>query len=133
MKFELILNKYEDELFIIKSSKERKVRSNEYLEGAYNSNRRWFSSLKYLCEDFPKFKPLSEEESKLYLNDKKEEASFKLEYRSNIIPIWIDDYGQQFYAIFNNHIVWTGSYPTFPEIIISDQIDNILDYNQTLN
>ena len=48
MKFELILNQYEEELFIIKSSKERRIRSNEYLEGAYSSNRRWFSSLKYI-------------------------------------------------------------------------------------
>ena len=72
--------------------------------------------------------PLTEEESNKYIDrDTNEKASFKLNYRDKIIPIWVDDAGQQFYPVYEDIMFSPRSYPICPEIILSDQIDSVID------
>lgn len=128
MKFRDLVNEYETMLNILSIHQQRARKSVDWIMGAYWSSSVWFKNLKNYCEDFPKLVSLSDDESKLYIDyDTKEKASFKLNYRDNIIPIWLDDAGQQLYTIYKNTLFTTGSYSICPEIILSDQIDTIID------
>lgn len=128
MKFYELLSQYETMLNILSIHQQRDRKPVDWLLGAHWSNSIWFRELKSICEDFPKMETLTESESEHYIDrETKEKASFKLKYRDKIIPIWADDFGQQFYAIYEDNLFITGPYPSCPEIILSDQIDSIID------
>lgn len=128
MKFYELLNQYEMMLNILNIHQQRDRKPVDWLLGAHWANSIWFRELKISCEDFPKMIPLTEEESNQYIDqDTNEKASFKLNYRDKIIPIWVDDAGQQFYAIYEETLFSSGSYCLCPEIVLSDQIDSIID------
>ena len=128
MKFYELLNQYETMLNLLSIHQQKDRKTVDWLLGANWANSIWFKELKISCEDFPKMIPLTEEESDQYIDqDTNEKASFKLNYRDKTIPIWVDDAGQQFYAIYEDIMFSTGSYPICPEIILSDQIDSVID------
>lgn len=128
MKFRDLLNQYETMLNILSIHQQRDRKPADWLLGAHWANSIWFRELKLSCEDFPKMEALTEIESEQYIDQEtKEKASFKLKYRDKTIPIWVDDAGQQFYAIYEETLFSSGSYCLCPEITLSDQIDSVID------
>lgn len=128
MKFQTLLDQYETMLNILNIHQQRDRKPIDWILGAHWSNSIWFRESKLFCKDFPKMESLTEEEANNYIDkETNKKASFKLKYRDKVIPIWIDDAGQQFYAIYEDILFSSGSYCLCPEIVLSDQIDSIID------
>lgn len=110
MKFNDILDFYECNLFNIKQFRERKLYSEDYIDGMLRQNLKWFRAMASQCSS--RYKEVFVGEG-----EKVEEYRFEnqlpfkfIVYRDEKIPVYDDDYGQQDFAVIRGQVVSGGAY-----------------------
>lgn len=126
MEFEELLADYESILMNIGRQKNRSYRGDEYLEAYYQGASRMFH-LSKLNSDFKpsRVEPTPEQKEK-YLFEGEEPVSI-LYYRGKEVPVYVDDYGQQEFIVFEGKTFGGGSYNTMAEYDFCDYLDDIID------
>lgn len=130
MDFEKLLEDYEEAIELAKTQKQRKnaPRGAEYwnvfIDGAFHL----FQNMKREIDFEPQVDdPTEEEKQKYYLKEYKEYPVGILRYRGQEAPIYIDDYGQQEYMIFQGKEYSGGSYNFECRQDFCCMIDDVLD------
>ena len=124
MKFEELLEFYEDKISYIKRCAKNRYFSLEYIKGYMSCLYTFFRKMK--------IEECRLETSNLMLvkrADKDDIFGF-LEYRG-VYPVYLDDYGQCLYIKFENKEFSGGTFNSSPELEFSDFIDDCL-YMKTL-
>lgn len=136
--FENLLGDYEHQLDYIKRMTEPKTlsfykTSKEYWEGYYEAVHKWFEDMKtYYCDDFkPIMREATKEEEKEFLYQDQPPIKM-LEYRGLCVPIYDDDYGQQYFMVFEGKEYGGGSFNGFPEYDFCYIIDDVIDRKYAL-
>ena len=121
MKFEELLEFYEDKISYIKRCAKNRYFSLEYIKGYMSCLYTFFRRMKLEVEE------CRPEDLKLKLVKRANEDDVFgfLEYRG-VHPVYLDDYGQCFYIKFQNKEWSGGTFNSSPEIEFSDFIDDCL-------
>ena len=113
MNFKSLLENYEEVIELAKIQKRRKDAPkgveywNAFIDGAFHL----FQNMKYEIGFEPEVEyPTEEEKQKYYLQKYKEYPFAILNYRGQEVPIYIDDYGQQEYMVFQGKEYSGGAY-----------------------
>ena len=136
--FENLLGDYERQLDYIKRMTEPKTLSFyglsiEYWKGYYEATHKWFEDMKmYYCDDFnPQLREPTEEEKQEFLYQDQPPIRI-LDYRGVRAPVYDDDYGQQYFMVFDGQEYGGGAFNGFPEYDFCYLIDDIIDYKYAL-
>lgn len=130
MEFKDLLDLYLDNLDKIKIYETNNKYSKEYLEGYYSGIKETYKNSKRYFEDVIVIRRPNEKEEKEY-QLKEGDIIYDLfeliEYRDNLIPVYLDDYGQQLFCKIKDIEIPGGSFSTNPEIYFTDCYDEIVD------
>ncbi len=110
MKYEDLISWYDQEIHWMVRLLKDDNSNVEYLRGYYAALRRNFREKKMDCEDFPKITRGS-----------------RFEYRGVVVKVYLDDPGQQLYAIVNGETISGGSFNGEPQYEFSEAIDYAID------
>lgn len=138
MKFEDLLNLYEHNIeyanrMMTEDCLSFYKKDKQYWIGYKIATNNWFEALKDECSDFnPKIRrEISKEEERecKYIDEQGYEHTpvgmFK--YRGEDVPVYLDDYGQQEYIIYEGREICGGAYNLAPEYDFCYMIDKIKD------
>lgn len=141
-KFSNLLASYLLNLENLKVRLSRKLITEDYFKGARDYNFKWFQDMKDLLKSIEdniygkKINDLSkgDKEKYEYLSKNEDsgisyryEPAYLLKYRNKIIPVYVDDYGQQEFAVYNGVVISGGSYNFFPEEVFAYEVDRQLE------
>lgn len=139
MKFEDLLKEYEQQLVYVNRMTNPNTlsfyhKTKEYWDGYLNGCFHWFEKMKLECEDF---NPIinqdfsGEEKEKYKYNIKNNNEEYPLygllEYRGEKIPVYIDEDGQQLFAVYQEQEISGGGFNIHCEEDFCYMIDQIKD------
>jgi len=110
MKYEDLINWYDQEINWMVRSLADDNSNIMYLSGYYDALRRFFRYQKMQCKDFPSIVNGS-----------------RFTYRGITVKVYFDDPGQQMYTIVDGETISGGAYNTRPEWEFSEAIDYAID------
>lgn len=136
MDFNELLEKYENDMVhVARMTKADSLsffkKSKEYWDGYKKACFSWFQHMKNEIGFIPKIKQLTEEEIRVhkYIDESKQEYfPYKaLVYRGEIIPIYMDENGQQDFIVYHDKIYCGGAYNLAAENDFCFFVDKIKD------
>lgn len=130
MDFEQALKNYEEVIELAKAQKQRKnaPRGVEYWNAFIDGAFYLFQNIKREIDFEPQVDdPTEEERQKYFLAQYKEYPTGILRYRNQEVPIYVDDYGQQEYMVFQGKEYAGGSYNFACRQDFCCMIDDVLD------
>jgi hypothetical protein len=127
MEFKELLEIYKHQLYFIKRHQKLGSYTDDYLMGRRHANFRWFQDmLLFVVNREYEILDATEEELKAYEHDG-DWPSRLISYRGEIIPVFIDDYGQQLFTVIRGEEHSGGSFNIDAEEDFMYQMDAVLE------
>jgi len=126
--FDDIIWEHENHLNFIKRSFDHLDK--KYLKGMFEGLQREFRSAKFVCsneEIFETRECTDEEKKKFKYKPRTLSLSYMLIYRNKIVPIYFDDYGQQFMMVYNKKEFSGGAFNSYCDFDFTCMLDDEID------
>lgn len=136
MNFKEILERYENDIeyanrMLTPDSLSFFKKTEEYWTGYKRASYKWFQDMKAELNFKPEIVDMTEEEKieNIYIDEYNNYfyPCQWLKYRDELIPIYIDDYGQQEFIKYKNRFFYGGSYNIYAEYDFCSFIDTVKD------
>ena len=136
MNFKEILERYENDIeyanrMLTPDSLSFFKKTEEYWKGYKRASYKWFQDMKAELSFKPEVIDMTEEEKaeNIYIDEYNNYfyPDQWLKYRDELIPIYVDDYGQQEFIKYKNRFFYGGSYNIYAEYDFCSFIDTVKD------